>query len=75
METAWKRSTIKMSLQPNRSTNVPSGTDREADRAELSQRTYRQLRERGLSETDIMAFAGDLLALVASDVRIRGAAE
>lgn len=35
----------------------------------LAHRTYEDLRAEGLSDVDIMAFAGELLALVASDVR------
>lgn len=41
----------------------------------LALRTYQQLRDRGLSDVDIMAFAGDLLSLVASEVRAQSAAE
>ncbi len=37
----------------------------------LAKSTYEKLREGGLSETDIMAFAGELLSLVASDVSRR----
>ncbi len=37
--------------------------------------TYRELRRGGLSDTDIMAFAGELLSCVASDVRAEAAAE
>lgn len=37
--------------------------------------TYRELRQGGLSDTDIMAFAGELLSLVATDVRAESAAE
>ena len=42
---------------------------------ELAQSTYRELRNRGLSDTDIMAFAGELLTLVASEYRNPSAAE
>lgn len=41
---------------------------------ERARQTYRTLRETGLSDTDIMAFAGELLSLVASDVRSQSAA-
>lgn len=34
----------------------------------LAKATYDQLRESGLSDVDIMAFAGELLSLVASGV-------
>lgn len=37
----------------------------------LAKSTYEKLREGGLSDTDIMAFAGELLSLVASDVSQR----
>ena len=36
---------------------------------QLAAGTYQKLREGGFSDTDIMAFAGKLLALVASEVR------
>jgi hypothetical protein len=36
---------------------------------------YRELRDGGFSDTDIMAFAGELLSLVAMDVRSASAAE
>lgn len=42
---------------------------------ERARDTYRSLRDKGLSDTDIMAFAGELLSLVASDVRSQTAAE
>jgi len=42
---------------------------------ERAQDTYRALRDKGLSDTDIMAFAGELLSLVATDVRSQAAAE
>ena len=35
----------------------------------LAHRTYEDLRVAGLSDVDIMAFAGELLSLVASGVR------
>jgi hypothetical protein len=41
----------------------------------LARSTYQELRRGGLSDTDIMAFAGELLALVATDVRSQVAAE
>ena len=41
----------------------------------LAESTYRELCAAGLTETDIMAFAGELLSLVASGVRERPAAE
>jgi hypothetical protein len=44
-------------------------------REALARRTYQELRDRGLSDVDIMAFAGDLLSLVASEVRAQSAAE
>jgi hypothetical protein len=37
--------------------------------------TYRALRDGGFSDADVMAFAGELLSLVASDVRSALAAE
>lgn len=42
---------------------------------DLARDTYRELRQSGLSDTDIMAFAGELLSLVATDVRAHSAAE
>ncbi len=42
---------------------------------ERARATYQQLRDTGLSDTDIMAFAGELLSLIASDVRNQAAAE
>ena len=36
---------------------------------QLAESTYRSLRDSGLSDTDIMAFAGELLSLVAAGVR------
>jgi hypothetical protein len=41
----------------------------------LAQSTYNELRTGGLTDTDIMAFAGELLSLVASGVRAETAAE
>jgi len=41
----------------------------------LARSTYHELRTGGLSDTDIMAFAGELLSLVASGVRAESAAE
>lgn len=40
-----------------------------------AEETYRQLKNAGLSDTDIMAFAGELLSLVATGVRSQAAAE
>ncbi len=37
--------------------------------------TYRELKECGFNDADIMAFAGELLSLVATDVRSTAAAE
>ena len=42
---------------------------------ERARATYQQLRETGLTDTDIMAFAGELLSLIALDVRNQAAAE
>ncbi len=44
------------------------GADADAT-SRLAQSTYRHLRAGGLSDTDIMAFAGEILALVAAGVR------
>ena len=38
----------------------------------LAKSIYRELRQTGLSERDVMALAGELLSLVASDVRGQG---
>jgi len=35
----------------------------------LAKSVYRELRATGLSERDVMSFAGELLALVTSDVK------
>lgn len=51
---------------------------REVESESVEQRaqgTYRKLREQGLSDTDIMGFAGELLSLVAAEVREQAAAE
>lgn len=40
--------------------------------ATLARQTFRDLRERGLSEVEIMAFAGELLELVAQGVSSQG---
>lgn len=42
---------------------------------ERARETYKQLRDTGLTDTDIMAFAGELLSLIALDVRNQAAAE
>ena len=42
---------------------------------ERARETYQTLRNSGLSDTDVMAFAGELLSLVASGVRSQTAAE
>lgn len=41
----------------------------------LARTTYQELRNGGLSDTDIIAFAGELLSLVAIDVSSQAAAE
>ena len=41
----------------------------------LARSTYRELRDGGFSDADIMAFAGELLSLIATDVRSTAAAE
>ncbi len=40
-----------------------------------AQAIYRELRNSGFSDADVMAFAGELLSLVATDVRSAAAAE
>lgn len=52
-----------------------SATDGSGAVDEHARDTYRVLRDQGMSEADIMAFAGELLSLVASDVRASAAAE
>jgi hypothetical protein len=55
---------------------IPPQADVEAAApGDLARATYRELRQAGLSDTDIMAFAGELLSLVATDVRAQTAAE
>lgn len=54
--------------QPSADTEQPAPGD-------LARSTYRELRQKGLSDTDIMAFAGEMLSLVATDVRAQTAAE
>lgn len=41
---------------------------------ELARTTYQELRSGGLTDTDIIAFAGELLSLVATEVRSSQAA-
>lgn len=41
----------------------------------LARSTYKDLRSGGLSDTDIMAFAGEILSLVAAGVRDSAAQE
>jgi hypothetical protein len=41
----------------------------------LARSTYQQLRDGGLTDTDIIAFAGELLSLVTTEVRSQAAAE
>lgn len=41
---------------------------------DLASTTYQELKRNGLSDVDIMAFAGELLDLVASGVREAGSA-
>lgn len=41
--------------------------------ANLARQTYRELRDRGLSDVEIMAFAGEVLELVAQGVASQGA--
>lgn len=43
--------------------------------AVLARSTYQELRQGGLTDTDIMAFTVELLSLVATGVRERAAAE
>lgn len=55
---------------------IPTHTNSEQPSpVELARATYRDLRQNGLTDTDIMAFAGELLSLVATDVRAQTAAE
>lgn len=66
-----------MSAQQIRESSVPStgrGND-VRDIETLARSTYRELRDGGFSDADIMAFAGELLALIATDVRATAAAE
>ncbi len=56
--------TLEKMADPARS-KVP---DAEAP-VRLAHSTYRDLRDEGLTDTDIMAFAGELLSLVAAEVR------
>lgn len=67
-----------MPAQLNTHTSQPLPTRPDAERpapVDMARDTYRQLRQGGLSDTDIMAFAGELLSLVATDVRAHSAAE
>lgn len=57
----------------NSQTSPSKTSDTEA--GERAATTYRQLKNAGLSDTDIMAFAGELLSLVATGVRSQAAAE
>lgn len=61
---------MSVSLDSNSSAVAPSNAATNgAVAGRLAHRTYETLRADGLSDVDIMAFAGELLALVASDVR------
>lgn len=67
-----------MPAQLNSHTPQPTRTHAEAELpapGDLARATYRELRQGGLTDTDIMAFAGELLSLVATDVRAQTAAE
>ncbi len=55
--------------------NLFTGSDQSAASTLSPSATYRQLRDSGLSDPDIMAFAGELLSLVASEYRSQSAAE
>lgn len=61
-------------MTPSAARGSSPATDPRAPRV-LAQSTYNELRTGGLSDTDIMAFAGELLSLVASGVRAETAAE
>lgn len=56
--------TLEKMAEPARSTSSDTGAP-----VRLAHSTYRDLRDEGLSDTDIMAFAGELLSLVAAGVR------
>lgn len=63
-------------LNSHASQPIPARPDTEPPGpGDLARATYRELRQSGLSDTDIMAFAGELLSLVATDVRAHSAAE
>lgn len=67
-----------MHTQLNSHPSQPAQTSGEAKQpapGDLARSTYRELRQMGLSDTDIMAFAGEMLSLVATDVRAQTAAE
>lgn len=68
---------MKEILKVTAQANFQTSSNEQAS-SELNQRaleTYQKLRNSGLSDTDVMAFAGELLSLVALGVRSQAAAE
>lgn len=61
----------KPDTEANASVEQSGSSDDQA--GALARSTYKELRRDGMSDTDIMAFAGELLSLVATDVRATAA--
>lgn len=62
-----ERSAVPLSEPEARSSRQPKLIP-----ASLARKTYRDLRDTGLSDVEIMAFAGELLELVAQGVSSQG---
>lgn len=71
----WPLWRIQMSpqLDPQSATNSLADSGNSPD--VLARTTYQELRDGGLSDTDIIAFAGELLSLIATNVSSQAAAE
>lgn len=76
---SWRRTLISQQSTNSHSVTAPTHAEpagTEPGSIDVRARAvYRELRERGFRDADIMAFAGELLSLVATDVRSAAAAE
>lgn len=67
--------TLSEMMNMNAMTSTESSLATAVAPTQLAESTYRSLRSAGLSDMDIMAFAGELLSLVAAGVRATPNAE
>lgn len=63
---------MQRSTSPLAELELKNAQKPKATPANLARQTYRDLRDRGLSDVEIMAFAGEVLELVAQGVSSQG---